>query len=134
MKNVLSLLMVIFLFGISTANEKNSENFNSQDSNLACWGLSVTVNTTTDVLTITGTPATLMVIGEYIDVEIWDQCGNKVYDTIKTFGSNSLVISKSSFTSAVCLSDGNGNQYYDVYISWNASNCGVGSISQTIFF
>lgn len=133
-KKVFSLLMVIFLFGISTANEKINDNLITNDSALACWSMGFSYNPTTHNINVTGSPSVLMAGGEYLDVAIWDMCGNLVYYIHKTFTANSAVINKSQFTNNVCFGDVNGDQEYEVYVEWKANGCIMNSYNTNIYF
>ena len=84
------------------------------------YDLTITWSNTNNSVSYAGIPSQMLMSGDYIDIWIHDNCGHLVYFEHKTGGGNSGTIYKSSFSPAVCLTDGtpDGNQYYIVKIKY----------------
>lgn len=131
MKKILTFLTLLFLVGTVSANEKSNGIFNYLS--LACYSISFSANNATDEFTYIGSPFLMIANGDYIEIEIYDKCGNLAYYEIKTSGTNSGVINKSSFTHNLCFSTTIG-QEYDVSMRWYTMDCGTRYASGVIFF
>lgn len=123
--------MLLFLMGLGSADENSNAVFN--DPPLSCYSITFSANNATDEFTYVGNPSFMVANGDYIEIEIYDKCGNLSYYEIKTSGTNSGVINKSSFTNNVCFSSSTG-QEYDVAMRWYKRDCGTRYASGVIFF